>query len=86
MATHIVLILGRNGADELVRSQVQLARLRVPDRMTAEASPGLRRELRRLFSANQALLDSFLDARNARHLCQRKQQTRLSGSAKGSES
>jgi hypothetical protein len=72
MATHIVLVLGRNGADELLGPQVQLARLGVLDRMTAEASLGLRRELRRLFGANQALLDSFLDAGNARHLCQRK--------------
>lgn len=72
MATHIVLVLGRNGADELLGSQVQLAGLRVLDRMAGEASLGLRRELRRLLNANQALLDSFLDRRNARHRCRGK--------------
>lgn len=67
--THIVFIRGRNGIDELLGSQIQLAGIGILDRMAVEASLGLERQLRFLFSLgpHEGALDRLLHLRDLGH-------------------
>jgi hypothetical protein len=54
--THVVLALRRNRIHKLLLPQIQLARFLIPHRILHELAPCLRRQIRRILRAYQALL------------------------------